>query len=349
MTSARSTIVTKLIVAATLLLFMVARHPGVLRSAETIKATTAVKHKALKHFVAKHRLRVEAKVTDPQGVSLVRCYFRAVGQADYVFVGMKAGEKDTFSGALPAPSPETKAIEYLFLAVNGRNQVVKTQTFRTESRDTTEIPSWQIAGAEGTIAVSTELPLATTPRGFTDSITADTVESSVRFGYVAGIYIMTQFASDSGATGAAVGAATEAAAGNATGAAATAVSAGTVSATAGLSTMVIVGTGAAAIVVAAAFISGGGDDGGSGHTTVSGIDILGTWQLVSHGGESITFSNDGSFVWATNLGERLSGSWSLAGNSLSLTMPGWSASGTVIDANTITLLASDGFTLNLSR
>lgn len=60
---------------------------------EVAGATTAIKHKPLQHFVVGHRIRVEALVTDPQGVGLVRCYFRAAGRSDYVFVGMIAGEK----------------------------------------------------------------------------------------------------------------------------------------------------------------------------------------------------------------------------------------------------------------
>jgi len=287
MSKVRNSIVTKFIIGATLVLFMIAQHPGPLSSAEVVKATVALKHKPLKHFVAGHRIQIEAKVTDTQGVTLVRCYFRAAGQADYVFVGMKAGDKDMFTGILPSPAVETKVIEYLFLTVNGKNQVVKTQTFKTESKDTEEIPAWQSVSGDGiSIAVGTELSQATQPAGFNDSITTDVVESSARFGIVAGIYSTTQV-TGGGATGA-VAAGGTTSAGGTTGAAATATVAGTVAASAGLSTLAIVGASVAAVAVAAGVAvstGGGGDDGGGGSdTTKSACDqYAGNWSGIKQG------------------------------------------------------------------
>jgi hypothetical protein len=215
---------------------------------EGLKLTTEIEHKPIEYFVPEQRIRLDAEVTDDQGVNVVRCYFRAVEQADYVFVAMKPGSS-LYRGILPAPSKDTPALEYLFLVVNGDNRVVKTQTFRVEGKDSDKIPAWQEVSPQGDIRVTTELAQApTAPPGFADSIAVDVAESSARFGFVVpGIYTSTQVA----------------AAGGATGTAAAATSAGMVSAkTGGISTLAYVG-GAALIAGIALAAGGGGGGGGS--------------------------------------------------------------------------------------
>lgn len=226
--------------------------------AETAKATTKVKHKPLKYFVPGHRISVTADVTDEKGVDLVRCYFKTESQADYVFVGMSPLQGKTYQGILPAPGAETRRIDYLFLAVNKDNQVVKTQTFAVGKKDEDAPPPWQQAGSDGSIQVGTEV--AQTPEtmaGFSDSIVLDVVESSARFGIVAGgIYAVT--AAELGGTSGAAAAA----------------SAGTISASAGLSTAAIVGISAGVAAAAAggvAAASSGGSDGDGGNGGDGGV------------------------------------------------------------------------------
>jgi hypothetical protein len=108
---------------------------GVVLAEEKIKATTKVKHKPAKFFVPEKRIKLDATVKDKAGIDIVRCYFRALEQADFVFIAMEATKKDVYEGVLPAPSKNTEAIEYLFLAVNGQNHVVKTQTFEMHKKD----------------------------------------------------------------------------------------------------------------------------------------------------------------------------------------------------------------------
>jgi len=223
--------------------------------AEDSKASTKISHKPLKYFVPGHRITVNAEVTDQTGVTVVRAYFRASEQADYVFVSMNPAADGTYQGILPAPAKETQNITYLFLAVNGKNQVVKTQTFTVNREDKEKVPAWQQAGSEGNIQVSTELAQAPESiSGFTDSIAMDVVESSARFGFVAGgIYTAAQMAS----------------AGGTDGAAAAAGSAGTVSASAGLSTAAIAGIGAGVAAVAGGIAAAGSSGGGGGTTQIT--------------------------------------------------------------------------------
>lgn len=169
---------------------------------------TRIEPDPVAYFVPEHRIMVRAGVTDPAGVSLVRCYFKAEEQADFMFVKMDGIGDDKYQGVLPAPSPYTRIIKYIFLAVNNNKGVVKTETFEMAKGDTQDLPEWQQVSSEGDIRVSTEIPeMNKPPEGFGDSITTDVAESSVRFGTSAGIYGATAVALSTTAiaAGAAVG------------------------------------------------------------------------------------------------------------------------------------------------
>ena len=224
-------------------------------SAEAMPVTTEVKHKPIKYFMPGSRIALDAKVSDESGVKLVRCYFQADEQAEYVFVPMTAAGDQDYRAILPAPADYTQKIRYLFLIVNGSQQVVKTQPFLVEkAADISEPPAWQQVSESDGLSVYTELsqpPEALA--GFSDSVTIDAVESSLRFGMVAGIYSASASAS----------------AGTAAGAAAAATSAGSITATAGISTTVILATAAgvaagAGAIAAASGGGGGGNGGGNG-------------------------------------------------------------------------------------
>lgn len=226
--------------------------------------TTKIRHRAPGFFVPDHRIKLEADVRDREGLKLVRCYFRAAGEENFVFVSMLQTGGNTFQGILPAPSAETQLLEYLFLAVNNQNKVVKTQTFTVGKDESKRVPAWQEVSGEGTIQVSTELETAPDMvAGFRDNIALDVVESGLRFGVVAGgLY------------------AANAAVGSTSGAAASASSAGAVTAGTGISTTAavlggVVAAGAvaggAAVAASESTDSGGGSSGsGSGGSSQSG-------------------------------------------------------------------------------
>lgn len=202
-------------------------------------ADTTMKHTPPDYFVSEHRIQLDADVRDPGGINLVRLYFKAAGEADLVFVPMNPAGSNKYAGILPAPSATTDQIEYLFLAVNTQNQVVRSQTFIINRNDDKEKPACQDIPKEGEIQVSMELDTAPQElRGFSDNVTIDVVESGVRFGAVVMLYEASQTGAGAGLTGSA----------------ASATSAGTISAgTIGWSTTTLVAAG----VVGAAAVAGG--------------------------------------------------------------------------------------------
>ena len=105
--------------------------------------TTAIKYKPIDYFVSGKRIKLNAKITDKAGINLARCYFRAVEEADFVFVALKEIKTNQYEGILPAPSKDTETIEYLFLAVNDANHVIKSQRFKVNKNDDDKTPAWQ--------------------------------------------------------------------------------------------------------------------------------------------------------------------------------------------------------------
>lgn len=239
------------------MMFVVASAPVTLFAQES--SMTKIKYEPpIKYFVAGKRIRIAPEVTDPSGVKLVRCYFKGQEQADFVFVNMTA-DGNTYTAILPAAARNTTTIEYLFLAVNNRNQVVKTKQFSVNKDENQPAPPWQDVAMEGQLTVSTELAQAPAVlEGFSDSIAMDVVESAGRFGFVAGgIYTATQMAAVGGATGTA----------------ATATSAGTVStagAGGGMSAGAVIGIAAGVAVVGGGVaVAAGGISSSSSSTTCS--------------------------------------------------------------------------------
>ncbi len=233
-------------------------------AAKTPKSSkTNISHKPIKYFVSGSRIKMKAKVKDPAGVSLVRCYFKGRTEADYVFVEMSSVNGKNFNGILPAPSVNTEIIDYLFLVVNSDKQVIRTQVYHVEKVEKDYTPGWQQARTDKAVQVYSELPNPpSTPPGFSDSVTMDVVESAVRFGFVAeGIYMLTQMDKAGGSAAAAAGA----------------TAAGTITATAGLSTAAVVGLAAGGIAAgagAAAIASGSSDgDDDTPHISSRIVDI----------------------------------------------------------------------------
>jgi len=233
--------------------------------ADIVKPTTKIKHKPVKYFVPGKRIVLNADIKDKRGIDIARCYFRAQGEADFVFVQMTQTEPGIFRAILPAPKTSTEAIDYVFLTVNSEKQVIKTQTFTIpKNANEDKAPIWQQTGSEGNIIVKTELAEAPSElAGFSDSIIWDVVESSERFGVVAG-GLYTVISSGSAATTITAGT-------------------GTITASTGISTATIVTIGAAAVaagVAGAAIASGGGGGGGDDdHSPDETICFEGTWTV----------------------------------------------------------------------
>ncbi len=296
-------------------------------------------HTPPEYFIPANRIQVDVNIKDPAGIDRARCYFKAAGEADFVFVAMMhTGGSDrgySYSAILPAPSSSTGQIQYLFLAVNKANEIVKSRPFLMNRDLTVGLPAWQNIDKEKNVTVSMELDQVPSGLpGFSDNIVMNKVESGLRFGMVAG------------------GLYTSEKAAGASDLAASATSGCTVTAGAGetgFSAGVLIGAGvagAAAVAGTAAALSGGGGGDGDSSTIAGNWNFSlscdpytevypgGTITVTVTGTGTYTFNVNGQFSYSgVNTGITVTdaglysteeipvsgkGQWSLAGNTLTL-------------------------------
>ncbi len=273
-----------------LLAFLVLQVPTAALAASGTKVT----HDAIQYFVPGQRIRLDATVVDPKGVTLVRAYFKGQGQAEYIFVPMTAQQTkpDSYVATLPALAKSNDLLEYRFLVVNGDNAVVKTDALVVKKKDSDEIPSWQMVKDDGPMKLFTELSDApSVATSFSDSVSVDVIESGARFGLVAEIY---SASSSTAAVGTTAGSTSGSAA---TGATASASNAGTISISAsGLSTTAVVVAAAAGVAGIGAAAGGGGSSSTPTQTTSSFIPCQGQTPCVLGGDVTLSDSSAASFV-----------------------------------------------------
>ena len=268
-------------------------------------ADTKIEHDSPGDYLPGFRVKLQAKITDDAGVKLARLYFKSKKAKQYVFVDMKQTVKaGIYQGVMPAPWVNSEYVEYVFVVVNQKKQVVRSEVYKIDEEDTDQagvwkdtgitelrldiiqevaeraeairraleakyggkLPAWQELAKGEVIDVQTELPK--NPKevvDFFDKIALSETPASAKYGLLAeGLYTPQQIAAAGGVTSA------EAATG--------AVSAGVVSG--GVSTALVGGLLVAAAVGggAAAAGGGGGDDdggGGGGGTTPDGPKDVG--------------------------------------------------------------------------
>ncbi len=344
----------KRVLAAVLTPFMVLLNCPVMAAGASdvpaVKPSTEIVHKPLESVEAGKRIELYTEISDESGVDVVRVYFKSKDAGDFSFIAMKQVENQEkglfekfkslgsdfkgqgYSGVLPAPANESKSFQYLVLVKNKENTVVKSQTYEVAVEDDED---GGLAAGEP-VQVYTELSEAPkTIVGFSDNIAIDIVESGAKFGAVAGLY---SGLSTSGGS---------------------AVSAGTVAASAGAFTttaLVVGGAAAVAVVGAAAIAGGGGSDSGSSNGGSSGslnsTNIIGTWNYSStnnygctrqgtetyHEGGRLTRSGSGncSFGYYT---DNFTGTWSLNGSSLTLTGGNWDPKTFTVSGNSTSFQA----------
>lgn len=223
-------------------------------------AESAIKHEAPKYFVTGERIALDANIESDNGITVARTYFKANDAINYNFVAMQCA-KEMCKAVLPKPSHTTEGIEYLFLYVDNDKKVFKSKPYHVIADNKQEKPAYQNVNTSEKLHVSTELtnrPEAI--EGFTDNILYDTVESTARFGIVAGLYTQISASSGAGATVATAGSTTATSGG---------ISGSTLLWTAG---------GVALVGGGVAVAAGGGDSGGGGSSSKADPIVRLTWQ-----------------------------------------------------------------------
>jgi hypothetical protein len=155
--------------------------------------STTIVHTPLKSVPSGQRIPMSVQVKDPQGIDLVRIYFKGVDGDDYSFVTLEPSPEairtgiitgGEFSGSLPAPAKDAGWVDYLFLVKNSDQVVVKSQNLTVSVAPATDDAEL----AAEPLKVFTELDqLPEKIVGFSDNITYQSIEPAGRFGIVAGL------------------------------------------------------------------------------------------------------------------------------------------------------------------
>ena len=142
-----------------------------------------IDHEPIRSAPSGKRINIAARVEDDAGVDIARVYFKAIHEEAFLFVPMRL-EEQKYMGTTPAPAPRVGIVQYLILVRNQEGIVYKSETFEIEVTDSDK----SVSGDRDPIQVFTELAEAPeTISGFTDNVVLDVVESSAKYGVVAGI------------------------------------------------------------------------------------------------------------------------------------------------------------------
>lgn len=135
-------------------------------------------------------LAMRVRVLDPDGLAAVRCYFRYRSGDPFLFVDMRPDGEGWYQGILPAPADSVPAVEYLFLAVNSRGQVVRTDVAVLDPAALEEMSGQPLIDSPVT-AARTDLPAVPSVDGWFQrpaEVRVQPVDDRDRSGLAAGLY-----------------------------------------------------------------------------------------------------------------------------------------------------------------
>ncbi len=132
---------------------------------------TEIEHERVTVIAPGSRVLLEAEITDPARVDRVRCYFRTAADSDYLFTPMIKTTGDVYSCPIPAIKISSASLEYLFVVVNKKAQVIRSKIYTVEIRHQTTLPPWQqLVSNEDKLKIYDELDLVSyVPDAFNDS------------------------------------------------------------------------------------------------------------------------------------------------------------------------------------
>lgn len=179
---------------------------------------TSIVHKSPKYYMPGFRINLDAVIKDEAGVLCTRSYFKAKKAKNFVFVDMVPAGGDLYKATLPSPWVNSESVEYVFVVVNKKKQVARSEVFSIIEKKTKEsavwkgpgevkeipldmpqeaveqlealkrqlaaeykgkLPSWQSASSKGELTVSTELKEGAEPlKGFYDNVNITEVSAS---------------------------------------------------------------------------------------------------------------------------------------------------------------------------
>lgn len=155
--------------------------------------TTSIDHQPEGQAYIGFQVPVNVQISDPQGIKIVRCYFRYQHETNHVYVEAVPAAGNTFQAILPAPKNDVNSIEYCFLVRNGSRQVLRSPWYQVKViANTSGHPIYpQDTGLE----VKTEMLLpgsGQVSQGGTGQLAVETTDS-LWLGMVGGVHRLEDF------------------------------------------------------------------------------------------------------------------------------------------------------------
>jgi hypothetical protein len=118
---------------------------------EKSTASSTISHKIPDFLVPDCRFIVRAKIVDPSGINIARCYFRTGRKSEMLFINLKHTAGNVYEGIIPAPAGIFDSLTYQFLAVTNNHKTWKSRLYKVPIVKNEKIPPWQTASKEGAI------------------------------------------------------------------------------------------------------------------------------------------------------------------------------------------------------
>lgn len=124
-----------------------------------------------------------ARVTDPDGVDVIRIYFKAPQSREFFFIELKA-KNGEYVGLMPAPAAGTTRVEQVVLVKDGSGNISQSRFFDTS---TSISKTGSIPESRPVVVYSEVTPTPKKLDGFTGKYTIRKVPESQKLGVVAGL------------------------------------------------------------------------------------------------------------------------------------------------------------------
>ena len=165
----------------------------------TTVPVTEILHEQVFSFLEGSSLPLEVAVKDPAGVTGVRCYFRFDSSLPFIYSEMAGAKNNVFTTQLPVAIAAVQKIEYLFLVVNGQQQVILSPTFTsTKKGDNVQSTAVQNLVPEQ-YQLKSEVGGAATVKSFflqPDNVQISLVPQQDHYGVLAGLYSREQIGTE---------------------------------------------------------------------------------------------------------------------------------------------------------
>jgi hypothetical protein len=96
-------------------------------------------------YIPGFRIQLDVEIQESTDLLAARCYFKTKQDQNFAFTDLFNQGGGKFKAVLPAPWINSKAVEYLFVAVDKDKQVTRTPLFVLEEGQTKEATAWQDA------------------------------------------------------------------------------------------------------------------------------------------------------------------------------------------------------------